>query len=96
MKMLKPFRWTRHAIERCLERKINPTEVMRALSQFCETVEDYPNDPRGHSRLVLTFLEGEPLHAVLGIADPEAVIVITVYRPDPLEWLEDFKTRRKR
>ncbi len=45
--------------------------------------------------LSLLFWGDEPLHVLLGIADPDAIIIITVYRPDPLERSEDSKTRRK-
>jgi hypothetical protein len=69
--------------------------VIDALASTCELVEDYPDDPRGHSCLVLTFEAGaRPLHVVLGFADPSHLVVITVYEPDPKQWI-DWRVRRK-
>lgn len=54
-----------------------------------ELLENYPEDPRGASALFLGFTEtGAPVHVVLGLASPEAVVVVTVYRPDPLLWYD--------
>jgi hypothetical protein len=36
--------------------------VIDALASTCELVEDYPDDPRGHSCLVLTFEAGARLY----------------------------------
>jgi len=90
----KAFRWTFHALRQCQDRGISPQIVFSSLAKHAEVIEDYPNDPRGHSCLVLTFENGDPckpLHIVVGV---DSAVIITVYRPDPLEWLEDFKTRR--
>ena len=39
------------------------------LSEECQMVENYPEDPRGASCLVLGFTEhGLPIHAVCGIS----------------------------
>ena len=59
-----------------------------------EIIEDYPNDPRGASCLILTWLSPqEPVHAVLAYWT-EYPRLITVYRPDLERWHEDYKTRR--
>jgi hypothetical protein len=64
------------------------------LSPQCEVVGDYPDDPRGHSALLLGFSsEGRPLHILLGFAQEDIIIVITVYRPNPGEWI-DWRVRR--
>lgn len=58
-----------------------------------EVVEDYPDDPRGHSALILGFTEaGEPLHAVWSIHENTAIL-ITIYRPDPKLWT-DWRRRK--
>ena len=42
------------------------------LSQGCTVVEDYPDDPRGHSALVLGFSsEGPPLHILIGMGQSD-------------------------
>ena len=61
-----------------------------------EVIEDYPEDPRGRSCLVhLAVDDDRPVHAVWGF-DPEVgrAILITVYRPDPRRWSDDFRQRR--
>jgi hypothetical protein len=55
-----------------------------------ELLEDYPDDLRGHSCLMLgTAEDGRPLHVVLTIlAQIEEVLIITVYVPTPPKWLD--------
>jgi hypothetical protein len=55
-----------------------------------ELLEDYPDDPRGHSCLILgTAQDGRPLHIVLTIlAQIEQVLIITVYIPSQPKWLD--------
>jgi len=86
--------WRFHARQQCYRRHIDPETVIRALSRYCEVIENYPNDPRGHSCLVLTFDEAQrPLHVVLGVADPAILVIITVYEPDPTKWV-NWRLRR--
>ena len=61
-----------------------------------ELLEDYPDDPRGHSCLVLGFTQkGRAIHSVWGLLADGWVRVITVYIPLPPKW-PDPRTRRKR
>lgn len=62
-----------------------------------ELLEDYPDDPRGHSCLVLgTAEDGRPLHVVLTILTQiEEVLIITIYVPTLPKWL-DPRTRAPR
>ena len=83
------YRLSNHAeIERDAD-QIMVEEIEEALlSPGVKIIEDYPNDPRGHSCLVLGFTNGNlPVHIVCGIGDMDILIVITVYRPDPDEWI---------
>jgi hypothetical protein len=58
-----------------------------------QLLEDYPDDPRGHSCLVLGFTEaGRAIHSVWGLLQGDRVRVITVYIPQPPKWL-DPRTR---
>ncbi len=59
-----------------------------------EILEDYPDDPRGPSCLVLGHSENRPLHIVCGCAPEGSVRVITVYVPKPPKW-SDERTRAK-
>jgi len=58
-----------------------------------ELLEDYPDDPRGHSWLVLGFNRaGKPIHTVWGLLPTGWVRLITVYVPRPPKWI-DPRTR---
>ncbi|MGQ9627726.1 MAG: DUF4258 domain-containing protein [Anaerolineae bacterium] len=60
-----------------------------------EILEDYPQDPRGHSCLVLGYGEqGYPIHVVCGRTPSGTIRIITVYVPSFPKWL-DPRTRRK-
>ena len=73
-------------------RMISFQEVEEVVTQG-EVIEDYPNDPRGHSCLMLGFGEaGRPVHVVCSPKD-EYLAIITAYLPDPAQWSEDFKRR---
>jgi hypothetical protein len=73
--------------------------LVRELEQSVlsgELLEDYPDDPRGHSCLVLGFTQsGRAIHSVWGLLPDGRVRVITVYVPLPPKWT-DARTRRKR
>lgn len=59
-----------------------------------ELLEDYPDDPRGHSCLILGFTQdGRAIHRVWGLLPDGRVRVITVYIPLPPKWT-DARTRR--
>jgi hypothetical protein len=58
------------------------------LSTDAKIIEDYPNDPRGPSCLILGFTkQNRPIHVVCGIGEPETLVIITLYRPDPNQWI---------
>jgi hypothetical protein len=58
-----------------------------------QLLEDYPDDPRGHSCLVLGFTEaGRAIHSVWGLLPSGRIRVITVYVPLPPKWV-DPRTR---
>jgi hypothetical protein len=74
-------------------RMISPAEVRSVVSQG-EIIEDYPQDPRGHSCLVLGFGDANrPVHVVCSPKD-EYLAIITAYLPDPAQWSDDFGRRR--
>jgi hypothetical protein len=62
-----------------------------------EIIENYPDDPRGASCLVLGFCGPKPIHAVCTIkTEPEELFLITVYDPSkrPDKWTENYRKRR--
>lgn len=75
------------------QRMISPEEVVGTVTNPV-LVEDYPEDPRGHSCLLLGIgLGGGPLHVVCSPKE-DYLAVITAYLPDPRNWAEDFKARK--
>jgi Domain of unknown function (DUF4258) len=71
---------------------ITTSELRRVIDEG-EVVEDYPEDERGHSCLLLgRGDEGRPIHVVCSPKD-EYLAIITTYLPDEAEWPGDFRTR---
>lgn len=58
-----------------------------------EVIEDYPEDVRGHSCLMMGAPEGRALHVV---CSPKAdyLAVITAYLPDPAQWSSNARERK--
>jgi hypothetical protein len=71
--------FTRHALDRmnAPERMIKKDEVYDAIENG-EVVEDYPNDPRGHSCLIEGKVAGRTIRVVCAPKD-KYLAVITVY-----------------
>ena len=85
-----------HAYTEALDDGLDILELIASTLQG-ELVEDYPTDPRGASCLVLSRVEQEPVHSVWGYDEQASrAIVITVYKPEPSRWSEDFRTRLPR
>jgi hypothetical protein len=77
------------------DRMIGTGDVTRIIAEG-ELVEDYPNDIRGHSCLLMGFdKERRPIHILCAPRD-EYLAIITAYRPSRLEWGNDFKTRKQK
>jgi hypothetical protein len=71
-------------------------EAVETSLATCKIIEAYPDGHRPlPDCLVLAWLRpGEPLHAVIAVDAPnDRVFVVTVYRPDPERWSDDW-TRR--
>ena len=87
--------WTYHVNLRLVGRFIPRQAMLDAVETF-ELVEAYPDDKYLPSHLVLGRAGADALH-VLFATDVESdnVRVVTAYRPDPVEWQDDLKTRRQ-
>jgi len=59
-----------------------------------EILEDYSDDPRGPSCLILGYSQGRPIHIVCGHSGVEWVRIITVYIPKKPKWINE-KIRTK-
>ncbi len=90
------YEFSKHAEKERQLDMILVNELEDALKN-CETIEDYPDDPRGASCLVLGFSGQRPIHAVCTIkVEPEELLLITVYDPSkrPNKWTENYRKRR--
>ncbi len=84
-------RWfmTEHAIERVKMRYIED-QTLASLIAEGEILEDYSNDPRGPSALVLTWDETRrPIHAVCAFDPTGSLVVVTAYAPEPPKWFDE-------
>jgi len=72
-----------HAVRQMskLDRMISTDEV-REVIQYGEVIENYPDDPRGHSCLLLGYGNNDrPIHVVCSPKD-EYLAIITAYIPN--------------
>jgi hypothetical protein len=69
------------------------TVEIEAVIKTGEIIEDYPEDTRGHSCLMLGLGRGDrAIHVVCAPKD-EYLAIITAYLPDPTQWTPDFRGR---
>jgi len=87
------FEFSRHAFRRVVERNISEQEIREAGAQ-AEVIEDYPGDKYSPSGLLLGFTRaGRALHFQVSFAVSDTTKIITIYEPDPTEWIENRKRR---
>jgi Domain of unknown function (DUF4258) len=82
-----------HAVKQMARpvRMISPAEVEGTLAEG-EVIEDYPEDVRGPSCLMLGSGDARPIHVVCAPKD-EYLAIVTAYVPDPSQWSPDFRRR---
>jgi hypothetical protein len=89
------YEFSIHAQQERLEDDLDVIEIEDALVRG-EILEDYPNDPRGESCLVLGYAGTKSIHVVTGWArkdEKERVLrIVTVYIPKVPKWT-DPRTR---
>ena len=76
------------------ERMISTADI-RHVIQTGEIIEDYPDDARGYSCLLLGFIGTYPLHVVCA-AKNDYLAIITAYLPSAKEWVAGYRKRKKR
>ena len=86
----KSYEFSFHAQQERLEDDLDITDIEVAIMNG-EVLEDYPDDPRGESCLLLGYVGENPLHIVAGwtrmkLSDKKALRIITVYVPRPPKW----------
>ena len=85
------YRFSDHAVKRMIQRSIEQYEVEEAVLGG-EIIEDYPEDKYSPSCLIYGKTEsGRDLH--IQASFPPKVVVVTLYEPDPEEWI-DCRIRR--
>ena len=88
------FEFTRHALDQSILRGITVQELREAMESG-EVIEDYPQDKYGPSCLVFGMTKSDrPIHVQCSYPAREIVKIITLYQPDPEQWI-DYKKRRK-
>lgn len=91
------YEFSMHAEKERRADQITVGELEQAFKE-CELIEDYPDDPRGPSFLILGFADQRPIHAVCTIRhDPQELFLITVYDPSrhSQRWEDNFRKRRR-
>ncbi len=87
------FEFSKHATDQSILRDISVREIREAV-RVGEIIENYPHDKYGPSCLLLGFTQANrPLHIQCSYPSRSVIKVITVYEPDPTEWVE-FRIRR--
>ena len=83
-----------HAIKQMSrpDRMITTDEVREAVLSG-EIIEEYLEDQRGESCLVMNTIGNRIIHVVCA-PKAEYLSVITAYSPSPDQWTSDFKTRK--
>ncbi len=84
------YEFSIHAQQERLEEDLDVIEIEEALVQGT-ILEDYPDDQRGESCLVLGYASDKPIHVVVEWArknrDERVLRIITVYLPKPPKWV---------
>jgi hypothetical protein len=87
------FEFSRHAFRRVIERNISEHEIREAGAK-AEVIENYPDDKYSPSALLLGFTAaGRPLHFQVSFGETDIVRMVTIYEPNPGEWIDNRKRR---
>ena len=83
------FEFSKHAVDQSILRHITVEEIREAFSNG-EIIEDYPDDNRGPSCLILGYTKSErPIHIHCSYASRPIIKVITLYEPDQNQWIDN-------
>jgi hypothetical protein len=83
-----------HAVQQMSrpDRMITPAEVEETVLDG-KVIEEYPEDVRGRSCLVMHYPSGRCVHVVCA-PKSDYLAIITAYIPDADQWDENFSTRK--
>lgn len=88
----KNVKFTFHALKQFQEANLEVREVLIALRAQFQIIEEYPDDPRGSSVLILLFIEDRPIHLVVAPHE-DVLIIITGYCPNKDTWIKNYSQR---
>lgn len=87
------YEYSLHAVDQSILRHISRKEIEEAIENG-EIIEDYLDDKYGPSCLIYGKTQaGRHLHMECSYPERPKVKIITVYEPNPEEWI-DFRKRR--
>lgn len=75
------------------DRMISTSEVHRVINNG-ELIEDYPEDARGHSGLILGYGDSERAIHVVCSPKKDYLAIITAYLPDREQWEDNLRKRK--
>ncbi len=85
--------FSEHAIKNCDLRNIEIEELVISIMQG-KLLEDYREDFRGHSCLILSYIKERPVHTVCGLHE-NGTVIITAYYPEATKWIDENMRREK-
>ena len=84
--------FSEHAVRRMAKRDISDDDVVEAILSG-EIIEEYPEDKYSPSCLIFGETKDKRLlHIVCSL--PPRVRIITVYQPDPDEWIDNRRRKK--
>jgi Domain of unknown function (DUF4258) len=87
--------WTYHVNMRLKHRFIRREAILESHASY-EILEQYQEDKYFPSFLIRSVFRNDVIHIVFAVDQKEDnVRIVTAYLPDPAEWEEDFRTRRR-
>ncbi|CAN2041242.1 DUF4258 domain-containing protein [Candidatus Magnetomoraceae bacterium gMMP-15] len=79
------YRLSEHAVKRMIQRGINREDIKNVILTG-DVIEQYPKDKYSPSCLIYGKTRSDrELHVLVSF--PPKVIIITIYEPDPKEWI---------
>lgn len=72
---------------------ITADEITETIAKG-EIIEDYPEDRRGHSCLMMAKTKKDRYIHVICAPKEDYLLIITAYIPSPDKWKNNFKTRK--
>ena len=69
-------------------------QTVHAVLDNPQLVAAYEDDKPYPSQLLFAVVDQQALHVLVATTDAGEIVIITVYRPDPLLWTTDFLRKK--